>query len=116
MATTYTARQTAQDVQAALAKAGIVRVVNAKRVRAFVRDTMPGWDDGAYTAHLYDARTHERIVRAMLERYGAKGARAASASLGRATTPKTPKTPKTPATPKTGASVAQSAPDGTPAS
>lgn len=94
---TWTARETAADVQAVLSKAGVPRTVNAKRVRAFVRDTMPAYDDGLYTAHLYDARTHDRIVRDMTARY-VKG-RPASASLGRSTQSKSKsKTPATPAT------------------
>lgn len=79
---TWTARQTALDVTAALKRKGLDRSINAKRVRAFVRDTMPSYDDGLYTAHLYDARTHERIVSSMVARYTA--GRPASASLGRA--------------------------------
>jgi len=80
---TFTARQTAAEVTKACAKVGLTRSVNAKRVRAFVRDTMPAYDDGEYTAHLYDARTKDRIVKAMVARYTA--GRPASASLGRST-------------------------------
>jgi hypothetical protein len=82
-ATTFTARQTAAEVTKALAKVGLDRAINAKRVRAFVRDTMPAYDDGLYTAHLYDARTKDRIVKAMVARYTA--GRPAAASLGRST-------------------------------
>lgn len=81
MAQTFTARQTALDVVRECKRKGLDRAVNAKRVRAFVRDTVPGYDDGQYTAHLYDARLHDRIVRAMVARYTA--GRPASASLGR---------------------------------
>jgi hypothetical protein len=99
MAQTFTARQTAIDVNAALKRKGLERSVNAKRVRAFVRDTMPAYDDGLYTAHLYDARTHERIVNALVARYtGQTAPRAASASIGRpASKPATSK-PSKPAT------------------
>jgi hypothetical protein len=93
MAQTFTARQTAIDVVKACKARGVERAVNAKRVRAFVRDTVPGYDDGQYTAHLYDARLHERIVKAMVARYTA--GRPASASLGRSTPAQTPRKPAT---------------------
>jgi len=80
---TFTARQTAEVVTKELAKAGLTRAINAKRVRAFVRDNLETYDDGVYTAHLYDARTKDRIVKAMVARYLA--GRPASASLGRST-------------------------------
>lgn len=95
---TYTARQTALDVIKACKARGLDRAVNAKRVRAFVRDTVPGYDDGQYTAHLYDARLHERIVRAMVTRYTA--GRPASASLGRPTVKPASKPASKPATVK----------------
>lgn len=82
-ATTFTARQTAAEVTKVLAKAGLSRSIDAKRVRAFVRDNLDSYDDGVYTAHLYDARTKDRIVKAMVARYTA--GRPASASLGRST-------------------------------
>ena len=82
MAETFTARVTALVVTNALHKVGLDRKVDAKRVRAYVRDTMPAYDDGLYTAHLYSAATRDRIVAGMVRRYTA--GRAASASLGRA--------------------------------
>jgi hypothetical protein len=95
-AKTFTARETALDVVASCKRAGLQRAVNAKRVRAFVRDTVPGYDDGAYTAHLYDARLHDRIVRDMTARYTGKTVqRAASASLGRPSAKPSAKTAKT---------------------
>ena len=106
---TWTARQTALDVNAALRKAGVDRTINAKRVRAFVRDQYPSYDDGQYTAHLYDARTHERIVAALVKRYTA--GRPASASLGRSTPAAKPAARKSPSTSPKPASVAQNAPE-----
>lgn len=87
-ATTFTARQTAADVKAALSKRGIARDVDAKRVRAYVRDNVASFDDDGYTAHLYDAKTHTAIVTAMVARYAGTGKapkaqRAAAASSGR---------------------------------
>jgi len=90
MGTTYTARQTAALVNAALDHAGIKSRVDAKRVRAYVRDTIAEYDDDAYTAHAYTLALRDRIVAGMVARRtasGAKGtgtpARATSASKGR---------------------------------
>jgi hypothetical protein len=86
MGQTFTARQTARDIVTALGKRGITRDVDAKRVRAWVRDNVDAYDDDGYTAHLYDARTHDRIVSSMVARYsGTRGTdgRANAASVGR---------------------------------
>jgi len=89
-AQTWNARQTAQDINAALRKAGIARSLDAKRVRAWVRDNVDAYDDDGYTAHVYDATTHARIVKGIMARYTASGtvrkARTASDQRGSAAT------------------------------
>lgn len=90
MTATVNARQTARDVQAALAQLGIKRDVDAKRVRSWVRDNIDAYDDDGYTSHQYTPAVHARIVRAMVARYAAgrsapddSDQRASSASEGR---------------------------------
>jgi hypothetical protein len=77
----------AREVTAVLHKRGLERDVDAKRVRAWVRDNVDAYDDDGYTAHLYDARLRDRIVSGMVARYVGRTpgttARAASASAGR---------------------------------
>lgn len=60
MAATFTAKQVARDVSAAIG-----RQVDAKRVRAWVRANVAAFDDDGYTAHLYDARQRKAIVDGM---------------------------------------------------
>jgi len=114
MAETFTARVTALAVTSALRKVGLDRKVDAKRVRAYVRDTMPAYDDGLYTAHLYSAALRDRIVAGMVKRYQA--GRPASASLGRASKVATEAAveAQTRKTHKTGPKVERTAPNGTP--
>lgn len=76
MATTYTARQVAREVSKRLG-----RDVDAKRVRAWVRDNVDAYDDDGYTAHLYDHATYTRIVTAMVAR--GRAARPTAATSGR---------------------------------
>lgn len=89
MATLYTANETARATNAALVKAHSARRVTAKTVRAWVRDNVDAYDDDGYTAHRYDARLRDRIVRALVARStgrtGTDG-RANAASKGRAGT------------------------------
>lgn len=75
-AQTYSARQTARDVSKALG-----REVDAKRVRAWVRDHVDAYDDDGYTSHEYDHATHARIVKGMTA--SAKSGRASAARQGR---------------------------------
>ena len=86
MAQVFTARQVARSVTARLHKAGLERTIDAKRVRAWVRDNVESYDDDAYTAHQYDARLAARIESALVARYtgrtGTNG-RASAASAGR---------------------------------
>jgi hypothetical protein len=77
MAATVNARAMAARVNAALRKAGSPKQVDAKRVRAWVRDNVAAYDDDGYTAHAYDARTAATIERGMVaSRVAAKGATA----------------------------------------
>jgi hypothetical protein len=92
MGQTWTARATAQDINAALRKAGIARTLDAKRVRAWVRDNVAAYDDDGYTAHLYDARTHAAVVTGIVARYTGKG-RPAAASAGRTSSKVKPSKP-----------------------
>ena len=94
MASTTNARQTAKDVMGALAKRGIKVTLDAKRVRAWVRDNVDAYDDDGYTAHQYDGQTHAAIVKGMVDRYAARAgqtgsnARGTAASAGRKATPR----------------------------
>jgi len=90
--TTYTARQTAREVSKRLG-----REVDAKRVRAWVRDNVDAYDDDGYTAHLYDARLKDRIVAGMVAR--GKAARPVAASTGRAKPAAKPAKPTAPVKP-----------------
>lgn len=78
MASTMTARQMARAISA---KVG--RPVDAKRVRAWVRDNVDAYDDDRYTAHAYDARLQRRIMAAFVT--SAKSGRSRAASTGRGT-------------------------------
>lgn len=108
-AQTYDARAVAKRVNATLAKRGVSSVIDAKRVRAHVRDTIPAYDDGSYTRHEYSAALAQRIHDALVSKYTGS-ARTTSASAGRAKPASTKRTTK-PAKP---ASVAQSAPQTAP--
>lgn len=88
MAATQTARDVAKRVSKTLG-----REVNAKRVRAWVRDHIDAYDDDGYTPHQYDARTADRIVAGMTK--SAKTGRAVAASAGRSPKPKTASKPAT---------------------
>ena len=91
---TYTARMVAREVSKRLG-----RDVDAKRVRAWVRDNVDAYDDDGYTAHVYDHATFTRIVTAMVTR--GRAARPTAASTGRSgkskskTAPTAPKTAPT---------------------
>lgn len=93
---TWTARMVAREVSK---RTG--RDVDAKRVRAWVRDNVDAYDDDGYTAHVYDARTKDRIVAAFVAKAkGATGtnARSRAASEGRGTRTKGATTKGTPPT------------------
>jgi hypothetical protein len=66
MPSTLNARAMAARVNAALHKAGSTKTVDAKRVRAWVRDNVAAYDDEGYTAHAYDARTAASIEKGMV--------------------------------------------------
>jgi hypothetical protein len=99
MAGTINARAMAQQVSAALAKLGH-KPVDAKRVRAWVRENVPAYDDDGYTAHAYDARTAAAIVKGMTARYVAAknatetDARGTAASSGRTPSTRKPRSRK----------------------
>lgn len=76
MATTYTAKAVAREVAKRLN-----RPFDAKRVRAWVRENVPAYDDDGYTAHAYDHATFTRIVNALVAR--GRTPRTAAASKGR---------------------------------
>lgn len=86
--TTFTARKVADEVTRKLGKP-----VNAKRVRQWVRDHLPAFDDEGYTAHNYTPAQRAKIVAGMTK--SAQQPRAKAASQGRAK-PK-PTTAATPA-------------------
>ena len=75
--TTYTARKVADEVSRKLGKP-----VNAKRVRQWVRDHLPAFDDEGYTAHNYTPAQRVKIVTGMTK--AAQAPRAKAASTGRA--------------------------------
>ena len=79
-AQTFNARQTAADVNAALGKRGIAKALDAKRVRAWVRDNVESFDDDSYTAHQYSAALHRTIVDGIVGRYTATGGKASAKS------------------------------------
>jgi len=79
-AITYNARQTARDVSKVLGHA-----IDAKRVRGWVREHIAAYDDDGYTAHVYNAETHKRIVAGMTAK--AATGRAKAATIGRASKP-----------------------------
>jgi len=91
MAETLTARMVAREVSKALG-----RDVDAKRVRAWVRDNIEAYDDDGYTAHVYTPALARTIVAGMVKR--AKAPRPTAASKGRAgkakATPVASKKPK----------------------
>jgi hypothetical protein len=107
MGQTFTARQTARAISAKLG-----RDVSDKRVRAWVRDNVPAYDDDGYTPHAYDARLRDRIVAAFVTR--SKAGRTVAAQTGRAKSPAkspaTAKSPKTTARAPKAVTVAPSAP------
>lgn len=84
---TLTARMVAREVSKALK-----RDVDAKRVRAWVRDNVPAYDDDGYTAHQYSPALAKTIVAGMVKR--ANAARPSAASKGRAGAPKAAKASK----------------------
>lgn len=90
--TTYTPRMVAREVSKRIG-----RDYDAKRVRAWVRDNVPAYDDDGYTAHVYDRRTFDRIVAALVSK--ARTGRATAASKGRASKAGAPK-PRTTGTRK----------------
>lgn len=57
------------------------RDVDAKRVRAWVRDNVAAYDDDGYTAHQYSPALARTIVQGMVKR--ANAARPSAASKGR---------------------------------
>lgn len=85
--TTYSARKVAEEVSTKLGKP-----VNAKRVRQWVRDHVPAFDDEGYTAHNYTTAQRTSIVNGMTK--AAAQPRAKAASQGRAK-PKPAKTEST---------------------
>jgi hypothetical protein len=106
MGQTFTARQTARAISAKLG-----RDVSDKRVRAWVRDNVPAYDDDGYTAHAYDARLRDRIVAAFVTR--SKAGRTVAAQTGRskpATASKSKSKPNTARAASKPATVAPSAP------
>ena len=74
--TTYNAKAVAREVSKRVG-----RTFDAKRVRAWVRNNIPAYDDDGYTAHVYDRRTFDRIVSGMVAK--ARTGRATAASEGR---------------------------------
>jgi hypothetical protein len=103
----FTARQTARAISAKLG-----RDVSDKRVRAWVRDNVPAYDDDHYSAHLYDARLRDRIVAAFVTR--SRTGRTVAAQTGRskpATASKPKSKPKTTARAPKVVTVAPSAPE-----
>lgn len=105
-APTYTARMVAREVSKRLG-----RDVDAKRVRAWVRDNVPAYDDDGYTAHVYDRRTFDRIVSGMVSK--ARTGRATAASTARTATPSKSRSSGTRKAPAmgTGPTPRQTAPD-----
>jgi len=81
-----------KDVARAVSKA-VGRPFDAKRVRGWVRDNVPAFDDDGYTAHVYSKAVYDRIVAGMVAR--AKGGRSTAASTGR-TAAKAPSKAATP--------------------
>lgn len=73
---TYNAKAVAREVSKRVG-----RTFDAKRVRAWVRDNVPAYDDDGYTAHVYDRKTYDRIVSGMVAK--ARTGRATAASEGR---------------------------------
>lgn len=85
--TTYNAKAVAREVSKRVG-----RTFDAKRVRAWVRENVPAYDDDGYTAHVYDRPTFDRIVKGMTSK--AQTGRAKAASEGRKASPAKPKTRK----------------------
>ena len=73
---TRTPKDVAREVSTRLG-----RKVDAKRVRAWVRDNVDAYDDDGYTAHLYDATLYRHIVDSLVKR--GRAARPTAASRGR---------------------------------
>jgi len=92
-----------KDVARAVTKA-VGRPFDAKRVRGWVRDNVPAFDDDGYTAHVYSRAVYDRIVAGMVAR--AKGGRSTAASTGRTA----PKAASKPATPRKAATGTKTAP------
>ena len=82
-----------KDVARAVSKA-VGRPFDAKRVRGWVRDNVPAFDDDGYTAHVYSKAVYDRIVAGMVAR--AKGGRSTAASTGRSKAAKAPAKAATP--------------------
>jgi len=81
---TVNARQVARDVSKALG-----RTIDAKRVRAWVRDNVAAFDDDGYTTHAYTPALARTIVAGMTK--SRKADRSKSAAEGRkATTTRKP--------------------------
>jgi hypothetical protein len=80
MATKTTVTFGPKDVARAVSKA-VGRPFDAKRVRGWVRDNVPAFDDDGYTAHIYSRAVYDRIVAGMVAR--AKSGRSTAASTGR---------------------------------
>jgi len=80
-----------KDVARELAKSG--RKLDAKRVRAWVRDHVARFDDDGYTSHDYSTAEYRTIIAGM--RGQAKTGRTTAAVKGRAGAPKTAAAPKT---------------------
>lgn len=99
---TYNAKAVAREVSKRVG-----RTFDAKRVRAWVRENVPAYDDDGYTAHVYDRKTFDRIVKGMTDK--ARTGRATAASAGR-TPAKTPAKPRKPASVKP-APIARVSPD-----
>lgn len=86
-AATVNARKVAETVSKKLGKP-----VNQKRVRQWVRDHLPAFDDDGYTQHLYTPAQVTAIVNGMTG--AASKPRAKTAAATRAAKPKpTPATP-----------------------
>lgn len=90
MASTSKATENARTVARQVSKV-LGREVNAKRVRAWVRDHVAAFDDDGYTAHVYDARTAAAIVAGMTK---GQTERSKAAQTGRRAAKRTPDAPR----------------------
>lgn len=87
--TTVTARKLAEEVSRRLGKP-----VNAKRVRQWVRDHLPAFDDEGYTAHNYTPAQRAAILKGMTK--AAAQPRSKAATRGRAKPAAKPQPTETP--------------------